>query len=286
MHDDGFCAKIEVGSMLPPPIMLSRVVGTARDLASYGVRGMAGSTRLQLHKRLGLRVGAFVYAIIPVMSDQSNEYLAVKSAGSIADISPRTLRYWIKGGKLPTVAGPKGKLVRLSDVLAMAELTGKSTAGERQTAGRSAVSATSAESFTGNTTGNDQVVVAPTAMAQLEAIRDQWLRPLIDELNEKSEEIGRLKAERDAAVEHVGIAEAQARAAQQERDALRWERDQLAEQLPIERATWEEVIRTSAERDLLREENDRLKAHELELRTDPLVSPLEPQGEEKAANTT
>jgi len=206
----------------------------------------------------------------------------VESAGSIAGISPRTLRYWIKGGKLPAVAGPKGKLVRLSDVLAMAELTGKTTASERQAAGRSAMSATSAEVFTGNTTGNDQLVVAPTAMAQLEAIRDQWLRPLIDELNEKSEEIGRLKAERDVAIEHVEIAEAQTRAAQQERDALRWERDQLAEQLPAERATWEEVIRTSAERDLVREENDRLKARELEPRTDlPTASPFAP-GEEIA----
>jgi hypothetical protein len=42
--------------------------------------------------------------------------------------------------------------------------------------------------------------VSPAARSQLEAIRDEWLRPLIDELNVKSEEIGRLKAERDAAV--------------------------------------------------------------------------------------
>jgi hypothetical protein len=42
--------------------------------------------------------------------------------------------------------------------------------------------------------------VAPAAMAQLEAIRDEWLQPLIDQLKDQAEEIGRLKAERDTAV--------------------------------------------------------------------------------------
>ena len=35
------------------------------------------------------------------------------------------------------------------------------------------------------------------ARAQLDAIRDEWLQPLIDQLKEQAEQIGRLEAERD-----------------------------------------------------------------------------------------
>ncbi len=45
--------------------------------------------------------------------------------------------------------------------------------------------------------------VAPAAVAQLEAIRDQWLRPLVDRISELEREAGRLQAERDAALAEV-----------------------------------------------------------------------------------
>jgi hypothetical protein len=57
------------------------------------------------------------------------------------------------------------------------------------------------------------VAVSPAARSQLEAIRDEWLQPLVDQLREAERTIGRLEAERDQAV--------------QERDDL-WEQvDQL-----------------------------------------------------------
>jgi hypothetical protein len=40
--------------------------------------------------------------------------------------------------------------------------------------------------------------VSPAARSQLEAIRDEWLQPLIDQLREAERTIGRLEAERDA----------------------------------------------------------------------------------------
>ncbi len=46
-------------------------------------------------------------------------------------------------------------------------------------------------------------IVAPAAVAQLEAIRDQWLRPLVDRIGELEREAGRLQAERDAALAEV-----------------------------------------------------------------------------------
>ena len=65
-------------------------------------------------------------------------------------------------------------------------------------------------------TDRDTATTAPalsSATAQLEAIRDQWLRPLVDRIEELSRENGRLEAERNQAA--------------QERDALRVEFDRL-----------------------------------------------------------
>jgi len=130
------------------------------------------------------------------MTDHNpDEYLPVESAGNVAGISPRTLRYWIKGGKLPATEGQRGKLVRLGDVLELAALTGKSAmlpAMNRQTAGSPDNPARSA----GMPAGSDQPiderpVVSPVAMGQLEAVRDEWLQPLIGQIRELERAGGR-----------------------------------------------------------------------------------------------
>jgi hypothetical protein len=41
-------------------------------------------------------------------------------------------------------------------------------------------------------------VVSPAATAQLQAIRDEWLRPFVERIEELSRENGRLETERDA----------------------------------------------------------------------------------------
>ena len=97
-------------------------------------------------------------------------------------------------------------------------------------------------------TGRDapSVTVTPAALAQLEAIRDQWLAPLVDRIGTLERENGRLE-ERLTTTER-------------ERDALRWEQDRLAEQAPTERASWDDLTRTAAERDTLKEEVARLRS--------------------------
>ncbi len=45
--------------------------------------------------------------------------------------------------------------------------------------------------------------VSPAARSQLEAIRDEWLQPLVDQLRGAERTIGRLEAERDAALAEV-----------------------------------------------------------------------------------
>ncbi len=47
------------------------------------------------------------------------------------------------------------------------------------------------------------VVVNPNARAQLEAIRDEWLQPLVETIARQAEQIGRLQAERDGATSQL-----------------------------------------------------------------------------------
>ncbi len=58
------------------------------------------------------------------------------------------------------------------------------------------------------------VAVSPNARAQLEAVRDEWLAPLVAQITAQAERIGQLEAERDAAA-------AARLAAERERDELR-----------------------------------------------------------------
>ncbi len=126
------------------------------------------------------------------------EYLPVESAGNVAGIPPRTLRSWITAGKLPATEGPRGKLVRLGDVLAIAEATGRRPAHDRQPVGNAGMPAGFAGEAAGDVADVGAVAVSPTARAQLEAIRDEWLRPLTDRVEALARENGRLQAERDA----------------------------------------------------------------------------------------
>ncbi len=167
-----------------------------------------------------------------------DEYLPVEVAGNVAGISPRTLRYWIRGGKLPAIAGQRGKLVRLGDVLALADLTGKSAvlpATGRQMSGSAGDPATSAVGNAGNVADSPRRegdvdgevpplnAVSPAARSQLEAIRDEWLAPLVAQIREQAEQIGRLQAEREAMAARLAddrnLADQLVNVLQSERDA-------------------------------------------------------------------
>ncbi len=57
-------------------------------------------------------------------SSDEGDYLAVHLAAQLAGVSERTLRHWIKRGKVPSIAGNRGALVRLADVRGVADLAG------------------------------------------------------------------------------------------------------------------------------------------------------------------
>ena len=52
------------------------------------------------------------------------------------------------------------------------------------------------------------VTVNPNARAQLEAIRDEWLAPLVAQITTQAERIGQLEAERAELQRRVEVAEA------------------------------------------------------------------------------
>ena len=130
-----------------------------------------------------------------------DEYLPVEAAGNVAGISPRTLRSWVRSGRLPAVEGQRGKLVRLGDVRDLAALTGRSAglpAAGRHVGGIAGTPADVAGSNAGSPLAGSVAdapggAVSPAARSQLEAVRDEWLRPLIDQITAQAEAIGRLR---------------------------------------------------------------------------------------------
>jgi len=70
-------------------------------------------------------------------------------------------------------------------------------------------------------TGQDATTLAPTvvavnvnARAQLEAIRDEWLQPLVNTIAAQAERIGRLEQERDSQTETIAALRRRAEAAE------------------------------------------------------------------------
>jgi hypothetical protein len=111
--------------------------------------------------------------------------------------------------------------------------------------------------------------ISPAARSQLEAIRDEWLQPLVEQLKDQAEQIGRLRERAEIAEGERQAAEEERRVGDRKRDTLRWERDRLAEQVPAERAAWDELTRTTAERGILLREIARLRAGQVAPKKSP-----------------
>jgi len=98
----------------------------------------------------------------------------------------------------------------------------------------------STASYTPDTTPIETVDATPdstaitTATRQLEAIRDEWLAPLVAQISDQAETIGRLTAERDQA-------RIQAEMAALEREQIQAERDALEARLSVLEAVHVEV---------------------------------------------
>jgi hypothetical protein len=118
--------------------------------------------------------------------DGQDDQLSVEAAGRIAGISPRKLRSWIVHGKLSAVGGQRGKLVRLGDVLALADANGD---GEDDWEDRTETDLAFADALRPGS------AIDPI----LAELRDGVIWPLAERLEVLARENGRLAAERDAA---------------------------------------------------------------------------------------
>ena len=143
--------------------------------------------------------------------------IAVDLAGARAGIPPRTLRDWISKGKLPAVAGPRGKLVRMGDVRRIAVLTGRSVgnAGGNVRA-RGNVATETAGNVADPDTVDDWIDVGdglPSLpaidgmSARLAAFVGRAMAPVIAQLTEQAEVIGRLREREVAAAASLADAD-------------------------------------------------------------------------------
>lgn len=132
--------------------------------------------------------------------------VTTEEAAKMAGVSARTIRRWINRGVLPSIDGPDGRMVSPAD-LARARTDARSTRGHGQETSGQRSHPDMDTATRGHDRGQDWVSVPARARQELEAVRDEWLMPLVDRIAELERENGRLEAERDQL--------------QQERDELR-----------------------------------------------------------------
>jgi len=120
------------------------------------------------------------------MSAQDDQ-VTIDDASRVVGVSPRTLRKWIVHGKLPAYGGQHGKLVRLADVVSLAQTENGALASPKAAEGEDTVIETA-------------LPRSPAIEGILEELRDGVLWPLAERVELLARENGRLVAERDAAI--------------------------------------------------------------------------------------
>ena len=128
--------------------------------------------------------------------------VTTEEAARRAGVSPRTIRRWIQRGVLPATVTPDGYLIAAGDLG-----SASAGAGQRSRPRGHAVTDVAASAAT-DTDMATLVTVNPNARAQLEAIRDEWLAPLVAQITTQAERIGQLEAERAELQRRVEAAEA------------------------------------------------------------------------------
>ncbi len=160
-------------------------------------------------------------------------------AAELAAIPARTLRNWIKSGKLAAKRGQRGWLVRMADIERIAIMIGHPVATTRPAVGMAGPPAVAlatdapAEARHEVLAANSGQLAANAAMvaadrqADAEAQLQRLLAPFIAELGAVREELGHVKAERDGQAAMVEELRRRAEAAEAARTAVEGERDAL-----------------------------------------------------------
>ena len=123
--------------------------------------------------------------------------ITIEEAARIASVSVRTIRRWVQLGHLAAVEGETGKLVSPAD-LPGAQRRASRGHGRGHRGAQHGHDRGHDNTVTDADTAMSGAALSSSATAQMEAIRDQWLRPLVDRIEELSRENGRLEHERDS----------------------------------------------------------------------------------------
>ncbi len=158
--------------------------------------------------------------------------LAARSAG----IPARTLRNWIASGKLAAIRGQRGWLIRPGDIAQIAAMIDNHAASENMADGMAdrlaaeLAAPPAPDSVTTAFAASHAAIAATDQQTQAEALVQQLLAPFIAEQTRLAEELGQVKAERDA--KDATIVELRRRAALAEAELLRDQRDAGAAEAP------------------------------------------------------
>lgn len=109
-----------------------------------------------------------------------DDFISIEAAANSTGITSRTIRYWISNGKLSCTSGKRGRLVRLSDIEQIKEITGRNSGNTDHRHPET----TSAGNAAGNPPGSVSTtsVIGPNGLSlDLMHIRDHLLAPLLDQ---------------------------------------------------------------------------------------------------------
>ena len=121
-------------------------------------------------------------------------------AAQLVGVNVRTVRRWIERGYLPAETSPHGSRVSPADLPLAKQRAALAGGGGRpplQYADNRGAREDSPFEVSDTRAGAYPPAPTATAMAQLEAIRDQFIAPLVNRIEELGRESGRLTAERD-----------------------------------------------------------------------------------------
>ncbi len=156
-----------------------------------------------------------------VTVDEQAEYISIAEASKLLAVHRNTIRNRIKSGryKAHKVVTPRGETYAIERESLGPSPTNPPHSGDAQ-------GLTTTVHHNGHDPSQAAALVSPEQQAQADAIVQRLLAPFIAELGGVREELGRVKAERDAHEATLAELRRRAEAAEGERDALRL---QLAE---------------------------------------------------------
>lgn len=131
------------------------------------------------------------------MTTERGRYVSATSAAAITGIPERTIRSWVATGKVPAIAGKRGKLLDLDKLRMITDEIGRGDGSTRQPAGNAVEAARSA---------GESAVDMATGAISIAALQLARIEELVGKVHDQQHEIEALKrllAEKVTAIEET-----------------------------------------------------------------------------------